>query len=139
MRNRPESNPVALPPEIVTALDETANERGILTRWAEKMIAGTASFPTADKKAHAQTILRYERIIADLTAAITRALREQAYHPLEALQQIAWTPLDDAAPCAEAGDSAAADFWRETAYHMAQTANAGLRAPSPGTGTEAER
>ena len=52
-----------------------------------------------------------------------------------ALLTIMSTPLDDSAPPAEAGESAAADHYRQAAYAMARAASGALDAASqPGTG-----
>lgn len=72
-------------PLVQSLLDQPFDdaERGILRRWAEKIVNGVGLRSTPDKEQHARSLLRYE---AALTAA--RAARDRAEQEREALREV---------------------------------------------------
>lgn len=59
--------------ESVEPSDELSEgARGILVRWAQKMVDGVADFPTPDKKNHARSILQYEDTVRRLEAKLAQ-------------------------------------------------------------------
>jgi hypothetical protein len=54
--------------ESLLAQPFDADERGILTRWAEKVVDGLGLRSTPDKEQHARTILRYEAALRSPSA-----------------------------------------------------------------------